>query len=91
MKIRYYYNRDEHNRPVETICLLSDKGTITKGIAICNLDLDSISKKLGRKIARGRAMKAMKMGYNLHHANTKSKFIRAYYNPALTEFEKRLI
>ena len=87
MKIRYYYNRDEMNRPVETICLVSDEDTITKGIAICNLDLDSISKKLGREIARGRAMKAMSIRKTLR---TK-EFIRAYFNPALTDFEKRLV
>ena len=89
MKIRYYYNRDEAKRPVETVCLFIHGQDITRGIAKCNLELDSISKKRGRRIARGRAMKAMKEGFDLRRFD--SNFIRGYFNPELTDFEKRLV
>ena len=81
---RYYYNRDEAKRPVETVCLIKDGEDFARGIARCNLELDCISKKLGREIAKGRAVKTMISKKNLDGT------LRGYFNPQLTDFEKRL-
>ena len=78
---RFYYNRDEWQRPIETVCLITDGKDFARGIARCNLELDSISKKLGRTIAKGRALKALHL---------KNDLIMAHFNPELTPFEKRL-
>jgi len=81
---RYYYNRDKWQRPVETVCLITDGENFARGVARCNLELDCISKKLGREIAKGRAVKTMISKKNLDGT------LRGYFNPQLTDFEKRL-
>jgi hypothetical protein len=57
----YYYLRDSEKRPVVTVALKKTGGTYARGIAICS-NSDNPSKKTGRKIARGRAMAAIKRG-----------------------------
>lgn len=38
MQIKYYYVRDNKNRPIVTICLIKDsEGNISRGIAILYL------------------------------------------------------
>ncbi len=72
MKEYFYYLRDGLKRPVVTVCLLkltehtrkngtvvvSDSGdVIVRGVAICSRG-DSLCRKRGRDIAKGRALKA---------------------------------
>ena len=85
--IRFYYNRDEQKRPIETVCLVARDGVLARGVARCNMEMDSISKKLGRGIAYGRAVKAIETGDHL----VDGEFIRAYHNPELSDFERRLV
>jgi len=84
---RFYYNRDEWQRPIETVCLITDGKDFARGIARCNLELDCISKKLGREIAKGRAVKTMILKKNLGFLDGT---LRGQFNPELTDFEKRL-
>jgi hypothetical protein len=57
--IRFYYIRDDENKPRVTVCLYqySDCRSPTRGIALCS-PVDNPCKKTGRAIALGRAMKA---------------------------------
>jgi len=57
-KTKYYYIRDDHNRPVVTVCEIEANGDRARGIAICS-PRDSVSKERGKLIAHGRAVKAM--------------------------------
>ena len=60
MKELFYYLRDDKNRPIITVCLIAvEEGTLARGVAICS-DKDQPNKKIGRAIARGRAIKALK-------------------------------
>ncbi len=59
MREYFYYLRDEENKPVITVCLLTHIDTTARGISICSLQ-DMSCKKTGRAIARGRALKAFK-------------------------------
>lgn len=55
---KYYYLRDKQNRPIVTVCLICNDGGIwSRGIAICSKS-DNPCKKVGRKLAYQRAMKA---------------------------------
>lgn len=58
MKTRYYYLRDSKNSPLVTICLIEKDNIVGKGVAICSM-LDLPNKKVGRTIARGKALKAL--------------------------------
>lgn len=64
MKEYYYYERDENNRPIVTVCLLqpdiNNPNAFARGVAICN-DCESPIKKRGRAIAKGRALKAINL------------------------------
>jgi hypothetical protein len=72
MREYFYYLRDGLKRPVVTVCLLKlaehtrKNGTvvvsgsgdvIVRGVAICS-DSDSLCRRRGRDIAKGRALKA---------------------------------
>lgn len=59
MKEYFYYLRDKMNKPMVTICLLTDTDIKARGVSICSLH-DSPCKKTGRAIARGRALRALK-------------------------------
>jgi hypothetical protein len=73
MEERFYYLRDPENKPIVTVCLLLDvqdgsyddtiwmKTHVARGIAICS-NLDAPNKKVGRAIAKGRALKALMNG-----------------------------
>jgi len=60
-KFVFYYRRNIYNKPVVCVCLVvspqKPHNVITRGIAICN-DKDNCSKKIGRSISKGRAIKA---------------------------------
>ena len=52
----YYYLRDKQRKPIVTVCLLKDnKGTISRGVAICSKQ-DNPVKKFGRRLAKERAV-----------------------------------
>jgi len=53
----YYYKTKKHNHPRVTICLVVDGQDHSRGVSICSR-LDSIDKRKGRSLARGRALKA---------------------------------
>ena len=62
---KYYYIRDEVRttkdglgRPIITVCLIRVGNDIGRGIAICS-DLDQPCKKIGRAIAKTRALYAL--------------------------------
>jgi hypothetical protein len=57
MKYFYYYLRDEDKKPVVTVCLGYENGEHARGVAICSLE-DSPNKKVGRRIARAKMLKA---------------------------------
>jgi len=69
MKKYFYYFKDTENRPTVTVCLISLKNKVARGIAICSTK-DNFSKKTyvddngnivkgGRDIAEERAMTAL--------------------------------
>lgn len=89
MKELYYYHRDVNYRPVETVCLLSTSNGehYSRGIALCSPE-DSPCKKFGRKVARGRAMKALLNGKEKLYRNGRVLYERM---PALYPIEKRWI
>ena len=103
MNEKYYYVRDGKNRPIITVCLAqSVNGRIGRGVAICS-DKDQPCKKIGRAIAKTRAIYALNTQCNCCKINrwefltiaihsqiwliTKHKSI---YNPKLTEYEQKL-
>ncbi len=55
---KYYYGR-VNNKPIITVCLLSQGNTIARGVAICSKQ-DNPKKVTGKAIAHGRAIKALK-------------------------------
>lgn len=59
MKEYFYYFRDDENRPIITGCLLIDGKEYSRGVALCSRQ-DNPCKKSGRKIAKTRALWAMK-------------------------------
>lgn len=107
MKKIFYYNRDNFNVPVITVCLIKWRTVVCRGIAICS-PLDNPEKKNGRRRAEGRAMSAYK-----NRATTKPVYrpeaidvlysteselegnyydiFKSTYKPELTEYEKTLL
>ena len=56
-----YYVRDPENRPMITVCLLTDNdGNHARGVAICSLKETGPDKSIGRMYARGRALRAFR-------------------------------
>lgn len=54
-----YYLRDNLKRPIITVCLLeNENGMFARGIALCS-NKDQPCKRIGRTIAKGRAVKAL--------------------------------
>ena len=54
---KFYYLRDEKNRPIITVCIIKISDGVARGVAICS-DQDVPKKSIGRDIAEGRAYKA---------------------------------
>ncbi len=99
----FYYLRDKKNRPIITVCLLKANGDIARGVAICS-DKDNPCKKTGRKIAKDRAIYAMKTKkqtscyINRQIARTRITFteglrpdFKAEFCPSLTRYERQLL
>ena len=57
----FYYLRDKEKRPLVTVCLHCIGKKYYRGVAICS-PKDSPIKRIGRNIAYGRAMQAVKRG-----------------------------
>ena len=57
---RFYYFRDNKNKPMITVCLLhnEDFSKISRGVSICSYK-DAPVKSVGRNKSFGRAMEAM--------------------------------
>ena len=55
---QYYYIRDKMKRPIITVCLLRRGEQLARGVAICS-GSDNPCKRIGRAIAKGRAIKAL--------------------------------
>ena len=92
----FYYVRDIENRPVITVCLIEKLGEYYRGVALCS-ELDQPCKRVGRNIAEGRAISALKNIKNtLPLKRIGTPFIFRYkscilYENQLTDFEKKLI
>ena len=54
---RFYYLRDELDRPMVTICLVAGPKGVGKGVAVCSED-DNPVKKIGKRLARDRAIRS---------------------------------
>lgn len=94
--IKYYYIRDNQNRPTITVCLIKDsEGNISRGIAICS-DKDQPCKKVGRNIAKERAIYAItenKDGCPIHREEIIAPYIFVFKStcrPKLTKLEQNL-
>ena len=102
---KYYYIRDDiktspdsNGRPIITVCLIKVSGDIGRGLAICS-DLDQPCKKVGRSIARTRALYALAQEKNWCEMKRGDKiplmafidgFYKSTYNPELTDYEQKL-
>ena len=101
-KTKYYYYRDDDNRPVITVCLLQANGDTARGWTLCS-ELDNPCKKTGRKISRDRAIHAMKTKENSCPVQTDRMptrfsgrtgifgWYKSAYNPPLTQLETKLV
>ena len=104
-RVKYYYDRDNKNRPIITVCLLQANGDVARGVARCSKQ-DNPCKKTGRKIARDRAVHAMKTKSDNCAVNNKDARVdvavaigigywrdlhKSSFNPSLTEREAKLI
>lgn len=91
MKTIIYYTRNEERKPFKTTCLMVDealKKVFARGVSICSKK-DQVSKKKGKEIAIGRAVKALRTkSLELSRGKT---FFKNIYLPQLTDFEKYLI
>ena len=104
---KYHYERDGRNRPVVTVCIVDNvAGMVGRGTAVCSRS-DNPSKRIGRKIARERAVAALrKGGNNLEIFGEKAfaalsdtsftehrqfPFYKSEFNPELTDLEKKIL
>lgn len=67
---KYYYFRSNENKPRITVCILANPATkeYSRGVAICSKQ-DNPCKKTGRKIAKERALFALKIKDNELYIN----------------------
>ena len=91
MITKFYFIRDEKQRPVETVCLLvaTDGRSWAKGRAVCHSEKDIPNKKWGKHIAYHRALKALTE--RSHLINPDGQFARAEYCEDLKGRDKVLI
>ena len=102
---RYYYLRHkETNHPVVTVCLIQTNQYLSRGVAICS-PKDQFNKEVGRKKARGRAIKAIRalktdyFGIIIRLEAMRQVWACDYplfvskseFNPDLTDFERRIL
>ena len=61
--VKYYYlyhEKPSGRQPYACVCIIRNVEVFARGISICNEHEDQFVKKIGRKIAEGRAIKALK-------------------------------
>lgn len=89
-KSYFYYDRDENRHPCITFCIVTDDdGNHARGIAICS-DLDMPRKAVGRAMAEGRALSALKRKSNIAPIRD-SETYKGEYNPVLTDYELKIL
>jgi hypothetical protein len=77
MKELFYYLRDKNNHPICTVALMeADDGTISRGVAIRSEKEKEFSRKAGRRLASGRAKKAMYTKSNNYPTISREAIIR---------------
>ena len=97
----FYYLRDKNKRPLVTVCLHCIDDKYYRGVSICS-PKDSPIKRVGRNIAFGRALQAVKRGGSIlskcrkeaidTYNEVKSFFLYNSTNiPILNRIEKKLI
>lgn len=105
MKEIIYYGRDHNKRPVVTVCLIENTDGYSRGVAACS-EQDNPCKRVGRKIAKERALYAARTKKNNCVIDTvrgmnslKSGginpmafgYLKSGHNMPLTKFETELI
>ena len=102
MKKRFYYYRDENRHPRVTVCLGEDEeGNIARGISICSLQ-DNPCKVIGRELAIRQMLRAFKKKESSNEIKSNNAFevltktnaaflFKSAYNPALIDYEQRII
>lgn len=104
MCTKFYYNRDHRGKLQSTMCVIYENGWTARGVAVCS-DKDNFSRKIGRTIAYGRAVKALRdmrsSGAINYNRKCGSDILiklpidvaswKSVYNPYLTDLEKRLL
>ena len=103
----YYYVRDNAfippDRLLACVCLIRKETSIWhRGVALCSAR-DQFSRKIGRKIAIGRALSAPKSMKRIAHVNTRAAQQLMFAHPSihytsevlsaglLSDFEKKLV
>jgi len=88
MKVAFFTVRDRvTRRPIHTVCIYEFSGRITSGLAKCGKK-DIFNRKMGRKIAFGRAQKAMRWHSDLF---SKDGWKKAAANYTPTNAQQRLL
>ena len=100
-QIYYYYLRDTQGKPVVTVCVVRKDSYFARGVAICS-KADQPVKKVGRTIARNRALWAIHNGKSktlicsdaaieaIDDVDASNIINQAEFGPDLTVFEKCL-
>lgn len=104
MKEAFYYLRDKDGNRKTTVALLQKGELIARGVAICNtgeLHKDQFSRKLGRAIAKGRALKALRQRKSCRanmikrseaiHSTPENFDSKCEYGPVLTGYEQMIL
>ncbi len=98
----YYYVRDAKEKLLACVCLMENEGLYRRGVALCSAR-DQFSRKIGRKIAYGRAVSAPKSMKQIAHVNTPAARELRMIHPGihytseimspglLSDFEKKLV
>jgi len=100
----FYYLRDKDRRPLVTVCLHCIDDKYYRGISICS-PKDSPVKRVGRNIAFGRALQAVKNGERKEGLINRGEAAEVYFSvdssgyfeykstdkPVLDPIEKKLI
>jgi len=104
MKTYYYYYRDETNVPLVTVCLMATKNYTARGISTCS-PLDIPCKETGRRLARGKALRALGTKMNSSKVGARERVVEVLYkanvplgflykseiSPELTDFERNIL
>lgn len=96
LNVRYYYIRDEKRVPIVTVCLMQGENKVSRGIAICNLELEFPIKHDGRRLAHYRARiaytnKESTEKIRQRFFSTRNYLYKSHYMPILTIHERKLL